>query len=73
MSSVSSVHRSYDQRMRNVYAVRSHTLNNFEPVHNIIGPLRITQRTPSYVSVFGTYTTYALRTPNVYHRIHSSV
>jgi len=55
MSSVSSVHRSYDQRMRNVYAVyavRSHTLNNFEPVHNIIGPLRITKRTPSYVSVF---------------------
>jgi len=31
----------------------------FEHVQNIICRLRIAQRTPAYVSVFGTYTTYA--------------
>ena len=59
--------------MRNVYAIRSHTLNNFEYVQKISWPLRIKQRTPTYVSVFETYTTYALHTPNIYQRTASDI
>ena len=53
--------------MLNVYAIRSFALSNIEHVKKI-RPLRITQRTQPYVSAFGTDTTYAERSQNVYQR-----
>jgi len=62
MPNVSSVCLAYDESMRNVLSIRSISLKHYFS-------LCVFQGTPTYNSVWGTYTTYALRTPNVYLRI----
>jgi len=58
--------------MSNVYSKHSYTLINILNISkNNIWYLRVTQRTPTYASVFGTYMTYALRISTVYQRLRA--
>ena len=64
MSNVPAASLQRVQRLCSVYSacraymIYSHTLNILKHVQTISWPLRRTQRTPTYFSVFGTYTTY---------------